>query len=118
MSATQDRPSNRSTRRTPLIDGSGNHMQMHGDPAQHCNPSTMRRLGVPPALQVFTRAEPRRRKGQPEVVLYTADAPFIFDWRMTAEEARALATNLLHAADTADQVAEANAKRATRKAST
>lgn len=104
-----------SSRKPPLIDPAGNHLQYHGNPAEHCSPSAMRRLGVPVCMQVMTRCEGRQKKG-PEVVLYVADAPFAFDWRMTATEARTLADNLLQAANTADQVAAAHLKRAKRKA--
>lgn len=112
MSAVQDRPT---SRQTPLIDRDGNHLQMHGDPAQHCAPNTLRRLGVPVGMQVMTRNDARKKNG-PEVILYVADAPFAFDWRMTATEARAMAANLMHAADTADQVATVSAQRTQRKA--
>lgn len=111
MSVVQDR----SARRSANVDRSGNHLQMHGNPAQHCVPNTLRRLGVPVGLQVMSRFEPKRDKAA-TVLLHVADAPFTFDWRMTAEEARSLAHNILHAADTAEAVTPVSIKRATRKA--
>lgn len=110
MPTTQDRPASH----TNNIDRAGNHLQIHGNPAQHCAPNTLRRLGVPVGLQVMSRFEPSRDKA-PTVLLNVADAPFTFDWRMTAAEARALAANLLHAADCVEAVAPIATKRAARK---
>lgn len=112
MSAeVQDRPATH----TANLDLHGNHLQLHGRSAQHCTPTAMRRMGLPLGLQVMSRFEAKRDQC-PAVILHTADAPFTFDWRMSSTEARALAANLLHAADTADHVAAANLKRAKRKA--
>jgi hypothetical protein len=86
-----------------LFDAAGNHLHMHGDASMQSAVSTARRLGLLPQLQVMTRAEGKTRE-TPEVVLFTAEHPFIFDWRMTPASARALAANLRQAADMADQV--------------
>lgn len=90
-----------------LFDAAGNHLHLHGDASMQSAVSTARRLGLLPQLQVMTRAEGKTRTA-PEVVLFTAEQPFTFDWRLTPSAARALAANLHHAADMADQVAAAH----------
>jgi hypothetical protein len=97
----------RTDRPQALFDAAGNHLHLHGDPSMQSSVSTARRLGVLPQLQVMTRAEGKTRTA-PEVVLFTAEQPFIFDWRMTPAAARALAANLHRAADMADQVEAAH----------
>lgn len=93
-------------RTKPLFDLNGNHLQMHGEPELHSSLSASRLLGILPGLQVMTRTDGKNRKAT-EVVLFAADKPFTFDWRMTAPAARVLAANLLQACDMADQVAAA-----------
>lgn len=102
MSAVQAHTASASS---TLFDRDGNHLRFHGTPSQHCVPNSLRSLGVSARMQVITRADGRKKKA-PEVVLMVSDPPFTFDWRMTAEEARALANNIHRAADTAAEVAE------------
>ena len=75
----------------PRLDSQGNHLQLYGEPAQHDSPSTLRRLGVPPGLQVASRREKNRDDGRPQVVLFCHDSPWNLDFRLSPDEARALA---------------------------
>lgn len=86
----------------PRLDSQGNHLQLYGEPAQHDSPSTLRRLGVPPSLQVASRREKARHGGRPQVALFCADSPWSLDFRLTADEARALAISLVDAAEACD----------------
>lgn len=84
------------------LDGQGNHLQLYGEPAQHDSPSTLRRLGVPPGLQVASRREKKRDDGRPQVVLFCHDSPWNLDFRLSPDEARALAVSLVDAAEACD----------------
>ena len=86
----------------PRLDGQGNHLQLYGEPAQLDSPSTLRRLGVPPGLQVASRREKSRHDGRPQVVLFCHDAPFNLDFRLSPDQARALAVSLVDAAEACD----------------
>lgn len=86
----------------PRLDSQGNHLQLYGEPAQHDSPNTLRRLGVPPGLQVASRREKVLHGGRPQVVLFCADSPWSLDFRLTADEARALAVSLVDAAEACD----------------
>ena len=86
----------------PRLDSQGNHLQLYGEPSQHASPSTMRRLGVPPALQVASRREKSSHDGRPQVVLFCHDAPFNLDFRLSPDQARALAVSLVDAAEACD----------------
>lgn len=86
----------------PRLDGQGNHLQLYGEPAPHDSPSTLRRLGVPPGLQVASRREKARHGGRPQVVLFCHDGPWNLDFRLSPDEARALAVSLVDAAEACD----------------
>ena len=86
----------------PRLDSQGNHLQLYGEPSQHDSPSTLRRLGVPPALQVASRREKTRHDGRPQVVLFSHDGPWNLDFRLSPDEARALAVSLVDAAEACD----------------
>lgn len=88
----------------PLFNATGNHLHVHGEPAMPNAVSATRSFGIHSGLQVMSRVEGKSTK-EPEVVLFTADQPFTFDWRMSSAVARALAANILQACDTADRVA-------------
>ena len=87
---------------TPRLDGQGNHLQLYGEPAPHDGLSTLRRLGVPPDLKVASRREKARNEGRPQVVLFCHDGPWHLDFRLSPDEARALAVNLVDAAEACD----------------
>ncbi len=86
----------------PRLDSQGNHLQLYSEPAQHDSTSTLRRMGVPPGLQVASRREKARQGGRPQVALFCTDAPWSLDFRLTADEARALAVSLVDAAEACD----------------
>jgi len=93
-SITQDIPA-------PRLDSQGNHLQLYGKPTAYDAPS-LRNLGVARMLQVASRREKQRYNGRPQVVLLCSDAPWTFDFRLTADAARAMAASLLNAADACD----------------
>ena len=86
----------------PRLDSQGNHLQLYGESAPHDATSALRRLGVPPSLQVASRREKARHDGRPQVALFCTDSPWTFDFRLSADEARSLAVSLVDAAEACD----------------
>ncbi len=92
------------TQAAPLrFDAAGNHLQEHGKPVASDYTSVTRKYGVAPGLQVLTRLAARKAT-PPAVVLYSADLPFVLDWRLSAGAARELAANLVRAAETCERL--------------
>ncbi len=86
----------------PRLDSQGNHLQLYGEPVPHDSPSTLRRLGVPAGLEVASRREKARHDGRPQVALFCNDGPWNLDFRLSPDEARALAVSLVDAAEACD----------------
>ena len=86
----------------PRLDSQGNHLQLYGQQAPHDATTTLRRLGVPAGLQVASRREKVLHGGRPQVVLFSHDGPFNLDFRLSPDDARALAVSLVDAAEACD----------------
>lgn len=86
----------------PRLDSQGNHLQLYGKPATYDGPDALRRLGIPPSLEVASRREKALYGGRPQVVLFSHDGPWNLDFRLSPDEARALAVSLVDAAEACD----------------